>query len=478
VNVLPFLLLVSPLALAQEGAPAQTAQAPSAQEQTAQGQGAQGQPAQGQGSPEQPAQGEAQEPQADAGQAPEGAVSAPGQDGYTPPDAAAIQPALRIMGYVDLGWAKAGGDGTSFSPTDQRIPADYGVDTFAPAVNSRGDVASTNAGIRFTNGFLPFSVGIGGHGSFLINTVDLDVRYTPPSAPLMFFARLQGLPRFSGQGQSNTLLVEQAFARWVPFSSQELAITAGKSDSVFGIEYLENEANLRTGITPSLIARYTTGQGLGLKAFYRLQFPKAWSAVSLNVSATNGGNMVSPLAPQSASLTGTPTVSARLGYELNLPQIEVKLGVSAMEGPRNDQSQSSVRHRAIGGDARVLYGPLEVRGEVVRLSEDEGSGDKVNDLGPQTVASGFDVFGGYVQAALGFALPEVVKRVSVYGRYDRRHAQFQGFGPITVDRFTAGARVDVFDALALKGEVLKNRELLGAPNVDNDVVTTSLVFSW
>jgi hypothetical protein len=476
VKVLPFLLLVSPWALAQQGTPP-SAEGPPAQTQqgAAPAQDGRAQDASAtQAAP--PQQGTAQAQQA----APADAVppQSSGGDGYTPADAAALDPALRIMGYVDLGWAKAGGDGTSFSPNDERLPADYGVDTFAPAVNSRGDVASTNAGIRFTNGFLPFSVGIGGHGSFLVNTVDLDVRYTVPSAPLMFFARFQGLPRFSGQGQSNTLLVEQAFGRWVPFSSQEFALTVGKSDSVFGIEYLENEANLRTGITPSLIARYTTGQGLGLKAFYRLQFPKAWSAVSLNVSATNGGNMVSPLAPQSASLTGTPVVSARLGYELNLPQIEVKLGLSAMEGPRNDQSQSSVRHRAIGGDARVLFGPLEVRGEVVRLQEDEGSGDKVNDLGPQTVASGFDVFGGYVQATLGFALPAVAKRLSVYGRYDRRHAQFKGFEPITVDRFTAGTRLDVWDSLALKGEVLKNRELAGAPNVDNDVVTTSLVFSW
>ena len=74
------------------------------------------------------------------------------------------------------------------------------------------------------------------------------------------------------------MLVEQAFARIAPFSSLELAFSIGKFDSVFGIEYLENEANLRTNITPSLIARYTTGQSLGLKAFYRIQIPgiRAW----------------------------------------------------------------------------------------------------------------------------------------------------------------------------------------------------------
>ena len=53
---------------------------------------------------------------------------------------------FRISGYVDVGWAKATGNGSSFVPGDTRVPADYYVDPFAPAVNSRGDVASIDAG--------------------------------------------------------------------------------------------------------------------------------------------------------------------------------------------------------------------------------------------------------------------------------------------------------------------------------------------
>ena len=56
-------------------------------------------------------------------------VSGSGAEGYTPP--ADAQPALRILGYVDLGWARAQGNGTSFAPGDTRVPADYGVDAFA-----------------------------------------------------------------------------------------------------------------------------------------------------------------------------------------------------------------------------------------------------------------------------------------------------------------------------------------------------------
>lgn len=397
-------------------------------------------------------------------------------EGYTPPPGS--EPALHIDGYVDLGWAKAQGNGTSFAPGDTRIPADYGVDTFAPAVNSRGDVASTDSAGRFTNGFLPHSLGIGGHASFLINTVDVDIRYSPATAPIMLFTRAQLLPRFSADGESTRVLVEQAFARVVPFASQELALSVGKFDSVFGIEYLENEANLRTGITPSLIARYTTGQSLGAKAFYRLQIAPIWTAVSLNAAATNGGTMVEPLAPQNASLTGTPSFSGRLGIEVNLPAVELKVGASALDGPRNDQSQPGVRQKAVGGDARLVVGPIEARGEIVRLIQDEGAGDKVNGTGTHTVVSKFLVWGAYGQIALGFDFTGVLRRVAVYGRYDRRHAQFEGFVPITVDRITAGARVDLWDSLAVKGEYLINRELDGAPDVDNNVLTSSLVYTW
>ena len=354
-------------------------------------------------------------------------IQSSGGDGYRPP--AGAQSPLHLNGYVDLGWARAQGNGTSFAPGDTRLPADYGVDTFAPAVNSRGEVASTDPGGRFTNGFLPRSVGIGGHGSFLINTVDLDVRYLPASAPLMLFTRLQFLPRFSSAGESTRVLAEQVFARVVPFNSQEFALTLGKSDPVFGIEYLENEANLRVGVTPSLIARYTTGQSLGAKAIYRIQIAPLWTAVSVNVAASNGGTLVETLQPQGGSLTGTPVFSGRLGVEMNLPSLEVKLGLSALDGPRNDQSQPGVRQEALGFDARVVCGFVELRGELIRLTQGAGAGDKVNGLGVQTVVSRFDVRGGYGQLGLGFDLAFAVRRIALYGRYDRRHAQSKASRP-------------------------------------------------
>ncbi|HVY37237.1 MAG TPA: hypothetical protein VHM31_04860 [Polyangia bacterium] len=400
-------------------------------------------------------------------------------DGYTPAAEGPGAPSpLTLNGYVDVGFAKAQGNGTSFAPGDQVVPADYGVDPFAPAVNTRGDAASTSSGGRFVNGFLPRSAGIGGNASFLLNTLDADLKYTPAAAPLLVFARVQLLPRFTGAGDDTRVYVEQAFGRYTPFDSQELALSVGKFDSVFGIEYLDNQSNIRTGVTPSLVARYTTGQSIGAKLFYRIQLAPIWSAVSLNAALTNSGTFVEALQAPDASLTGAPVGSGRLGYELNAPAVQVKLGASAMYGPRNDQPQQSVHQKAFGLDARVAFAGLYASAEYVRVDEGEG-GPKTTSLGTFPIASAFSVRGGYGQLAYG--LPWSIgflRKVTLYARYDRRHAWFRGFTPITVDRFTGGVRFDLWDSVLLKAEYLDNRELSGAPTVANNVFTSSLVYSF
>jgi hypothetical protein len=402
-------------------------------------------------------------------------------EGYTPPsEGPSAAPSVVINGYVDVGFAKAQGDGTSFAPGDTRIPADYGVDTFAPAVNSRGDVASTDSHGVFTNGFLPHSLGIGGRPSFLINDVVADLKYTSPSAPLTVFTRLVALPRFSTEVGADTthVLVEQAFGRIVPFDSQELALAIGKFDSVFGIEYLDNQSNIRTGITPSLVARYTTGQSVGAKIFYRVQIAPAWSAISINMAATNSGTFVDALQTPDISLTGVPVGSARLGYELNLPKIQVKLGGSGMYGVRNDQNDRTSRQSALGGDLRVAVAGVYLNAEYVHVDEDAG-GPKMNDSGVFMFASEFHGRGFYGQLAWALALDAgPLHKITPYVRYEQRHAWFEGFTPITVQRVTGGVRFDLWDSLILKGEYLVNGELAGAPQVANNVLTTSVVYSW
>jgi hypothetical protein len=398
-------------------------------------------------------------------------------DAYNPP--AASQPSqLQINGYADIGYAAAGGNGTSFAAGDSRLPADYGVDTFATAVNSRGDVASTDSGGRFLNGFLPRSLNIGGQPSVFLSTFDVDLKYAPSIAPVLLFSRLQLLPRY-GAGNDTRIVVQQAFARIVPFSSQEFALSVGKFDSVFGIEYLENEANLRTNITPSLIARYTTGQSLGVKAFYRIQLPRLWSAISLNAAATNGGTLVETLSPPDLSLSGRPIASARLGYELNLPVFELKIGTSGEYGPRNDQRGVGVHQWALGADVRLVIGGLSISAEGITIRQDAGAGDKSNGLGTQTLVSEFAARGAYGMVAYSFPLSDgAFRKFTPYVRYEQRHARFEGFPAYTVNRLTLGFRLDVWDELVVKAEGLINGEVSGLPKVDNNVFTSSFVYSF
>jgi hypothetical protein len=397
------------------------------------------------------------------------------EEASAPPPAPAP---LVITGYVDVGFAKAQGNGTSFRPGDTRLPVDYGVDPFATAVNSRGEAASTDTGGQFSNGFLPRSVGIGGTPSFLINTASVDLRYTAPQAPVLVFTRVQLLPRFEPTGETTRVFVEQAFGRVTPLKTAELTISAGKFDSVFGIEYLDNQANFRIGVTPSLMARYTTGQSIGVKVFFRRQFTSG-SAVSLNAAGTNSGTFVEALQGPDRSLTGVPVGSARLGFEHNLARVSLKLGASGAYGPRNDQQDRDALQKLWGADARVYAFGVALSGEYVHVDEDEGSADgKQTGLGMFPLVSAFTARGFWVQLAYELPLTEAPLRLVPYVRYEQRRAAFQGFIPVHVERTTLGLHMDVWENVQLKGEAVLNRELAGAPSVANNVYTSSVVWTW
>lgn len=402
-------------------------------------------------------------------------------EGFVLPQGAVDTPPFVVMGYVDVGFARATGNGSSFAPGDPRPEPDYTADPFAPAVNARGEVASLDAGGRQLNGFLPRTVNIGNRPSFLLNTLDLDLRYQAPRAPVMAFARVQFLPRWGGDGNGNvtSVYVEQAFGRVTPFDGREFFLGVGKFDSVMGIEYLDNEANYRTGVTPSLFSRYTTGTQLGAKLFYRQQLPALWSALSLNAAVTSGTSFIEALQPPDVSLTGAPVFSARLGYELDLPSLQLKVGGSAEHGPRNDQHGRDAPLDLYVADARLSVAGLALSGEYVKVKEEEGPGTKQTGLGGFPEASDFHASGFWAQAAYTLHLElSSLRAVTLYGRYERRHAWFEEMAPITVARLTGGLRVDLWDCLIVKGELLLNRELEGAPGVENDVLTFSAVYSW
>src|SRR5262249_40836050 len=152
------------------------------------------------------------------------------------------------------------------------------------------------------------------------------------------------------------------------------------------------------------IARYTTGPSLGAKAFYRMQLPSIWGAVSLNAALTNGGTLVETLSPPDLSLAGRPIGSGRLGVELNQRAFELTPGWSGEYGPRNDQHGVRVRQKLLGADLRLVVGGLSVSAEGVIVRQDPGAADKANGLGPQTVVSAFSAEGAYGMVAYSVPL--------------------------------------------------------------------------
>ena len=95
------------------------------------------------------------------------------------PGPAAPAKGVMVTGYVDVGFAKAQGNGTSYPPGDNFAspPTTASTRSRPPSTRAATSRPPTPSG-RFVNGFLPRSVGIGGHPSFLLNTLNADLRYT------------------------------------------------------------------------------------------------------------------------------------------------------------------------------------------------------------------------------------------------------------------------------------------------------------
>ena len=102
-------------------------------------------------------------------------------------------------------------------------------------------------------------------------------------------------------------------------------------DPVFGIEYRDRKSDRRFGITPSLMARYTTGTALGLKVRTKLGVDD-W--LVLAAAVTNGSNTTEQFhfydeTDSNAGKTG----SARVAVRPPLP-VRLELGASGSTARR------------------------------------------------------------------------------------------------------------------------------------------------
>lgn len=379
------------------------------------------------------------------------------------------QPTVTVGGYVDFGFFVPQGDGSGyredighlwFPQYAGKFGWVFAGDILAPAVNSRGEVADLGSapGVdRFD------SINSRGAPGFILNEVNLTLRSAITPTALVK-ASINFTPRTgSNFALGDSFDVDIGQLEWLPTASQRTSIFVGKMESVLGIEYRDRKSDQRFGVTPSLIARYTTGTALGLKI--RTKFgTDDWLVVAAAV--TNGSNTTEQFHfYDEVDSNSGKTVSGRLA--VRLPFL-TDVGLSGSYGPQDRATNNAHPMWFWGPDLMGHYGPVEVKAQWLKGHSD---GDPTGDV------YGLDLHGG------GYLELDAMLSASwgILGRAEYRDA-FIWLGTerayITKSwRGTAGLRWVLTARAVVKAEYLRNGEYGKVPSIPNDVFTSSLVLS-
>jgi len=397
---------------------------------------------------------------------------------------------LTISGYADVGFFVPEGDGSGFIQdvgplSSRRFPryaADYGWvfmgDILAPAINSRGEPADLGNPPGVDRQDL---IDSNGAPSFIVNEVNLTLNAALASS-VLGTASVDFMPRTGTDFRlGDAFEVDIAQLEWLVGRERRTSIFVGKFDSVLGIEYPMRKANHRFGITPSLIARYTTGTPIGIKVRSRLG-PD--DMLILAGAVTNGTSVIEPFHfYDETDSNAAKTVSGRAAFAPPLPwPVRLELGVSGLYGAQDRALDSQHPIWFAGADLQVLASRFQLKAEFLRGSSDGEIGPPVN-LAHRVYGLRLNN-GGYVQLTT-----MLTSFLGVLVRGDLRDA-FVWLGDPTLAegaerlyitkswRVTGGVRVVVSQRIVGKIEYLHNGEYGGVPSIPNDVFTSSVVMSY
>ena len=403
--------------------------------------------------------------------------------------ATARRPIVSVGGYVDAGFFATQGNGVGIiqdsGAAADRIYPEYMNryswvflgDLLSTAINSRGEAADLGdfAGIdRFD------SVNSNGAPGFIINEVNLTLTAALSQSALAT-ASVNFIPR-SGHDFSigDFIEVDLAQLEWLPTPSGRTSIFVGKFDSVIGIEYRERKANQRFGITPSLIARYTTGTPIGLKV--RSKFFDG-DRVVVAGALTNGSSTTEQFHfYDEVDSNAGKTASGRLSVK-PLPMLDLEIGLSGEYGAQDKALDSLGSLWFWGVDLLGHIGPVDLKAQYLRGHGDGESPDRIYD--PNNRPYGLDLkHGGYVEVDC-----MVTPIFGVYGRGDLRDALVWLGNPASMNgadrlyitkswRATGGVRAVINEHIVLKAEYLHNGEYGRIPQIANDVFTSSLLLLY
>ena len=223
-------------------------------------------------------------------------------------------------------------------------------------MNTRGEPASLGnfPGVnRFD------SINSDGAPSFIVNEVNLTLNAALARNALAT-ASVDFIPR-SGQEFSigDFMEVDIAQLEWLPTASGRTSIFVGKFDSVIGIEYRDRKSTQRFGITPSLIARYSTGTPLGIKV--RSKFGDD-ERVVIAAAITNGSSSIEQFHfyDEIDSNSGK-TISGRVSVR-PFP-LDLQMGLSGSVGPQDHAIDNTNAMWFVGVDLLAHLGRLDIKGQ-------------------------------------------------------------------------------------------------------------------
>ena len=398
------------------------------------------------------------------------------------------KPAYTLTGYADVGFFAAQGDGTGYiedigPPAARYFPqyaGQYGWvflgDILSPAINSRGEPADLGNPPGIDRLDLIDSNGAPG---FIVNEVNLTLNgaFAPT---ILGMASLDFMPRTGTNFRlGDAFEIDIAQLEWRVGNQQRTSIFLGKVDSVIGIEYRWRKSNQRFGITPSLIARYTTGTPVGIK--FRTHLGPD-DLVTVAGALTNGSSVIEPFGfyDETDSNAGK-TVSGRVSIIPPLP-FRLELGFSGLYGAQDRALDSRHPIWFAGADLQVSWSRLWLAAEFLRGSSDGEVGPAI-DLAHRVYGLRLNN-GGYVQL-----VGAVWRFVGVLVRAEMRDA-FVWLGDPTLPggaerlyvtkswRLTGGLRFAISERVVAKIEYLHNGEYGGVPPISNDVLTSSVVMSY
>jgi hypothetical protein len=378
---------------------------------------------------------------------------------------------IKLSGYGDLGWFATEGDGSgwrrdaghvTFPNRSQYAWVFYG-DLLATQVNSRGDVADLGdaPGVQRFD-----SIHARGNSTFSINELNLTVNAGLGDRAL-FTSSVNFTPRTGTDfALGDSFDVDLVQLEFMPTQDGKTSIFVGKVDSVLGNEYKTRKASDRFGITPSLMARYTTGTAIGIKARTLLLDDH----LILAAAVTNGSFVTEQFFFfQETDSNNFKTVSGRAALRFALLGGTLEVGPSGSWGTQDTTPDNGPKMWFVGVDAELALPRLNLKAQWLK---GKAPGD------PDTMTYALDLKqGGYVEADV-----LVTPLIGVLGRAEFRDADMtlgqERFYMTRNWRATGGLRLSISPNANLKAEYSHNGEYGGTPSIPDDVVTTSAVMAF